>query len=244
MVFNTKEWGDWNFRRLGLKVTFCGLVILTLPHPSHTLHTSWSNQETLPRKIRPQVEIERWHLAWEEGCYFWWIMSGGSLQGSWGTSLSWFCHQWYMKFTQKSRMRTQGLFWGKWLCRERSGLFNYAMTFSEWEEMMKSKLRCRFIAGRTCDGQGVGWKESLPESRIHLVLVLALLWINSVVVGKSVHRLQLLFPLLSEEFEPGDSQGVSCVEAAAWLGFISQLCQLLTSCSRVIPPVWQGRPTL
>lgn len=46
-----------------MEVTFCGLAILTPLHPSHTLYASLSNQETRSRKIRTQVENERWHSA-------------------------------------------------------------------------------------------------------------------------------------------------------------------------------------
>lgn len=58
-----KELEGWSFIRLSLEVTFCGLTILTVPHPSHILLTSLSNTETRPRKIRPQMESERWHSA-------------------------------------------------------------------------------------------------------------------------------------------------------------------------------------
>lgn len=58
-----KELEGWNFKRLSLEVTFCGLTILTVPHPSHILLTSLSNTETRPRKIRPQMESERCRSA-------------------------------------------------------------------------------------------------------------------------------------------------------------------------------------
>ena len=175
----------------------------SIPHIAHSL----SNQETLPRKIRPQVE-SRWHSAWQEGCY-WWVTSGGSLRSSWGTSLSWFCQQWYMKFTLKPWMRIQGLFWEKWLCRERSGFFNDAVTFSKCKETMGSKFGCSVVLERTWRGRGF-WIERVlscwsntPDAVPGLPLT------SSGVLDKSFNLFEFLFPLWGKEFEPGDYRGIT-----------------------------------
>lgn len=57
-----------------------------------------------------------------------------------------------------------------------------------------------------------------PRSQEHLILVSCLPVITFGVVGKLFNLLELLSPLLSGEFEPGDSQGISCVEAMADIG--------------------------
>ena len=126
MVFNTKEWGSWNFKRLSLEVTFWGLATLTLTYPFHMLHTENPTQED-------QASDGNWEVAFSLGGRMLLLMNQvqWELKGHLRYLLSWFCPQWYMKFTLKSWVRTQGLFEGKWPCRERSGFFNYAMTFSE-----------------------------------------------------------------------------------------------------------------
>lgn len=67
-------------------------------------------------------------------------------------------------------------------------------------------------------GEGVGWKESPPGSWAYLILVSCLPVITFGVVGKSFNLLELLFLLLNEEFELGNSQGISCVEGTTDTG--------------------------
>lgn len=195
MVFNTKEWGDWNFKRLSLEVTFCGLAILTLLHPSHTLHTSLSNQETLPRKIRPQVESERWRLPGRKDVF----VGESHPVGALGAAEAPPCLDFVTGGTWSS-LSSHGQ-------ESRGCLGKNDYTKKEVDSLIMPWLlvngvrpwRVSASVGsfwrEHCKGEGISWKESSPEIQAHLVLVPGLPLISSGIVGKSLHLFKLLLSL-------------------------------------------------
>lgn len=135
-----KELEGWSFIRLSLEVTFCGLTILTVPHPSHILLTSLSNTETLPRKIRPQMESERWHSARQKH-----VIASESYpveaKGNLCHLLPFLCHCRAWSSPGSQGWESKALLWGKWLSKY-NAFFNWAMGFTEWKETSLWKQAC------------------------------------------------------------------------------------------------------